>query len=130
MVAITYMNSWIVAVYPSAPFKLIFSTRHSFPSLFRLAHTWFFMSNSADVSTKAEDAYPTGAPCPCSQVVFTGVRVPHSCFCYFVCMIIFTLCSLLCNVCFPCLVFVPGLHSFDSLGFLDYFFGKNNTTQF
>ena len=39
-------------------------------------------------------------------------------FCYFVCMISVTLCSL-----FPCLVFVPGLHYFDyryNLGSLDH----------
>ena len=27
----------------------------------------FFMSNSAGVSRKTENAYPTGAPGPCSQ---------------------------------------------------------------
>ena len=45
------------------------------------------------------------------------------CFCYFVCMILVTyvLCCVL--LCFPCLVFVTGLHSFDyryNLGSLDY----------
>ena len=35
-----------------------------------------FMSNSAGISRKAENAYPTGAPDPCSQF-FSGVRVAH-----------------------------------------------------
>ena len=37
---VVIMNSWIVTMYPSAPWKLICSTCHSFPFLFRLPRTW------------------------------------------------------------------------------------------
>ena len=49
------------------------------------------MRNSAGVSSKADDAYPTGAPGPCSQFL-----VEFICFCCFVCVILVTICSLLC----------------------------------
>ena len=52
------------------------------------------MSNSAGVSRKAEDAYPTDAPGPCSQFLAESELLIY--FCYFVCMILVTLCSLLC----------------------------------
>ena len=53
------------------------------------------MSNSVGVSRKTEEAYPTGAPDPCPQF-YVG---------------------------FSCVVFAPGLHSFDyryKLGSLSY----------
>ena len=79
-----------------------------------------FYEQLEGVSRKVEDAYPTGAPDPCSQFLVEPQLL--ICFCYFVCMILVTLCCLLC-ICFPCLVFVPGLHSFDysiNLGPFDY----------
>ena len=61
-----FMDWWTVTVYQSAQWKLICSTCHSYPFLFRLPCACLFMSNSADVSRfKAEDAYPTGAPGSC-----------------------------------------------------------------
>ena len=45
-------------------------------------------------SKKAEDAYSTGAPGPCSHFLVAS-ELPIG-FCYFVCMILVTLCSLLC----------------------------------
>ena len=41
-----------------------------------------------------EDAYPTDAPGPCSQFLVESELL--ICFCYFVCMILVALCSLLC----------------------------------
>ena len=89
---------------------------NSFPSLAHIPRTWLFMSNSAGVSRKAEDAYRTGAPGPCSQFL---VRVAHLLcmynFSYFLIFVVYA--------CFPCLVFVPGLHSFGcrfNLGSLGY----------
>ena len=44
-------------------------------------------------------------------------------FCYFVCIILVTICCFVVYVCFSCLVFVLGLHSFDyryNFGSLDY----------
>ena len=52
---------------------------------------YFFMSNLAGVSRKAEDAYHTDAPSPCSH--FSGVRVAH--LLLLLCILV-TLCSLLC----------------------------------
>ena len=103
------MNSWIATLYPSAPWKLICSTCHCIHFLFRLPRTWLFMSNSAGVSRKAEAAYPNDAPSPCSQF---SVRFAHLllllCMYYFSYLMFFVV-----YVCFPCLVLVPGLHSFD-----------------
>ena len=62
------------------------------------------------VSRKAEDIYCTGAPGPSSQILVESELLIY--FCYFVCIILVILCSFVC-VCFPCLVFVPGFHSFD-----------------
>ena len=54
--------------------------------------TWLIMSNSADVSRKAEDAYPTGAPGPWSS----GVQVAHLllllCMYYFSYIVLYILC--------------------------------------
>ena len=63
------MNSWIFPVYSSAPSKLICSMCQRFPFLVRLPRTWLLMSNSAGVSRKAEDAYPT------MRTVLSGIRV-------------------------------------------------------
>ena len=49
------MNSLIVNVFPSVPWKLICSTCQ-FSFLFRLSRTWLFMSNSACVSRKKQRA--------------------------------------------------------------------------
>ena len=51
------------------------------------------MSNSAGVSGKAEDAYPTGAPGPCYQSFVKYELLIY--FCYFVGIILVTLCYLL-----------------------------------
>ena len=48
------MNSWIVTLYPSTPWKPICSAFLNFPSLFHLTRTRLFMSSSVDVSRKAE----------------------------------------------------------------------------
>ena len=48
----------------------------------------------AQLTAKAEDAYPTGAPGPCSQFLVESEYL--ICFCYFVCIILVTLSSLLC----------------------------------
>ena len=52
-----------------------------------------FMSNSACVSRKAVESYPTGASGPCSQFLVKSESLIY--FCYFVCIILVTLCSLL-----------------------------------
>ena len=70
------------------------------------------MNNSAGVSRNAETAYPTGV---WSMLpVFSRVRVAHVLlllcmydFSYFMFIVVY--------VCFPCLVFVPGLHSGTSV---------------
>ena len=61
---------------------------------------------------KVENAYPAGVPGPCFQFLVHGVRVANLylllCmyyFSYFMFSVVFA--------CFPCLVFVPGLHSVD-----------------
>ena len=64
--------------------------------------------------------------------VFSGVRVAHLLlllcmydFSYFMFFVVY--------VCFPCLVFVPGLHSFDyryNLGSLDYSYNFLNNFEF
>ena len=87
--------------------------------------SWFFSyfdfgitysNDSVGVSRKAENAYPTGAPDPCSHFLVESDLL--ICFYYFVCMIFFVV-----YVSFPCLVFVPGSHSFVcryNLGSFDY----------
>ena len=52
------------------------------------------MSNSIGVSSKAEDAYPTDTPGPRSQVLVESELLIY--FCYIVCIVLVTLCSLLC----------------------------------
>ena len=52
------------------------------------------MGNSVGVSRKAEDAYTTGAHDPCSQFLVEPELLSY--FCYFVCVILITLCFLLC----------------------------------
>ena len=64
-----------------------------FPFLYHLLRTWFFMCNSASFSRKAEDAYSTGAPGPCSQFLVESDLLIY--FRYLVCMILFILYSLL-----------------------------------
>ena len=78
------MNSWIVTVYSSAPWKLICSTCHSFFS-FDYPGLDFFISNSASITRKAEDAYPTGTPCPCTKFLVEPVLLLY--FCYFLCAV-------------------------------------------
>ena len=67
------------------------------------------MNNSAGVSRKAEDAYPTGAAGPCSLFLVDSDLIIY--FCNFVCIILVILCSLLYLSVFY--VIVPGLHSFN-----------------
>ena len=60
---VLWLSSWtrgLLACIDLRHKKLICSTFHSFPFLFRLPWTCLFMSNSAGVSRKSEDAYPTG----------------------------------------------------------------------
>ena len=80
--------------------------------LFFFVYPGLFMINSAGISTKAEDDYPTGAPGPCSQFL-VGFEL-LICFFYFVCIIFVTLCSLLCESVFHVW---SGLYCFD---FQDY----------
>ena len=53
---------------------------HSFPFLFRLPRTWLFMRNSADVSRKAEDVYPTCTPGLCFQVLLVSELLIYVCY--------------------------------------------------
>ena len=80
------------------------------PFLFRLPRTWLFMSNSATATWKAEDAYPTGALGPRSQflVEYDLLYFLLPCMYYFISFMLFVV-----FVWFPCIVFVPRLHSFD-----------------
>ena len=55
--------------------------------------------------------YPTGAPGPCSHFLI-GVRVAHLLLLLCTCDIN-TFMFFVVYVCFPSLVFVPGLHPFD-----------------
>ena len=77
------------------------------------------MSISAGVCKKAEDAYPTGTPGPCSQfLVESELILLVLCMYYFSYFMFFVVFG-----CFPCLVFVHGLPYFDfgkNLGSLDY----------
>ena len=57
-------------------------------------YSGLFMSNSADVSWEAEDAYPIDASGPCSQFWVVSELLIY--LCYFVCVILVTLCSMLC----------------------------------
>ena len=68
-------------------------TCHVFLSSFVYSGLDFFMRNSADFSRKGEKAYPNGAPGPCSRFLVESELLIH--FCYFVCIILFTLCSFL-----------------------------------
>ena len=98
-------------VYPSAQMKT---------DLFNML--WFSFPPSSDmtlyepppgVSSKAEDAYPTGAPGPCSQFWAESKLLIY--FCYLVCNILFIgyfMFFVMC-ICFPCLIFVPRLHPFN-----------------
>ena len=65
----------------------------------RFAHFSFLMSHLAGISKKAENAYPTGGPSPCSQFLVAHLLLL---FCMY---FLVALCSLLCiYVSFPCLV--------------------------
>ena len=67
---------------------------HNFPFLFRLPRTRLFMNNSDRVHKKAEDAYPSSAPMPYSQLlVESGLLI------YFCCFVYMILVTLLCCVC-------------------------------
>ena len=58
------------------------------------------MSDSAGVSRKAEDTYPTSTPGPCSQFLVASELLIY--FCYFV--LYYSVFYVLCCVClFPCL---------------------------
>ena len=70
------MNSWIVKVYRSAVLEPICSTSHSFP-FFRRVH-WVFLEKHLDHAPR-----------------FLVESELHIYFCYCVCMILVTLCSLL-----------------------------------
>ena len=48
---------------------------------------------SVGVSGKAEDVYPTSAPGPCSKFIVESELLIY--FCYFLCIILVTLCSML-----------------------------------
>ena len=103
---VVIMNSWIVTVYPSAPWEPTCSMCH------RLEIS---MVNSTYVSRKADDAYAVGAPDPCSQF-FGSARVVHLLL-FSVRVMFFVVC-----VCFLFLVFILGLYPFDffmNLVFLD-----------
>ena len=71
------------------------------------------MSNSAGVSRKAGDAYPTGAPGPCSQCLEESELLIVLFFCGFVCIIFCYFMFLVVFVWFPSLVCVHGLKYFD-----------------
>ena len=122
---VVIMNSWVVTVYSFAPWKLICSTCHSFPLLFCLQRAWLFMSNSAGVSIK-QGHLPYWCTWSMLQV-FSGLRVAHLllllCMYYFGYFMFFVV-----IVWFPCLVFVPGLHSFDFRYYLDYSYTHETET--
>ena len=53
------------------------------------------MSNSVDISRKADDAYPTGAPGPCSQFLMESELLIYFCFfvrisCHLLCVSVFS----------------------------------------
>ena len=60
------LNLMMFIIFGVSIYEIETSTRHNFPFLFCLPWTCLFMSNSAGVSRKADDAYPKGAPGPCS----------------------------------------------------------------
>ena len=68
---------------------------------------------------KAEDAYITGGPGPCSKFLVESELLIY--LRYFVCIIFVILRSFVC-ICFPCVIFVYELYSFESL---DYSFGTS-----
>ena len=100
-----------VTVYPSAPWKLICSMCHSSSFIYRGLD--FLWTTQQVFPGKQRSANPTGAPGPCSQLFELELLI-YFCTLYVQqCINLVNLCSLLCFVWFPCLVFVPGLHSFD-----------------
>ena len=73
----------------------------------------FFMCNSVGVSRNAKDAYPTGVPDPCSKFsVESELLITFGFITLYVLFLIFY------ALCCVCLVFVPGLHSFNLTRFL------------
>ena len=86
----------------------ICSTCNSFPFLFRLPRTWHFISNSAVVSRKAKDGYPSDAPGPCSHIFFFAEF--ELLFAFVSLYMIFSSFHVLCCVCIsPFLFFILGL---------------------
>ena len=79
-VSICAVKTWFVQRF------MVFLASFIYPGL--------LMNNSAGVSRKVEEDYPTCAPGPCFQFLVESELL--ICFCYFVCMILVTLCSLLC----------------------------------
>ena len=60
---------------------------HCIPFLFHLPWIWILMSDLPGIFRKAEDAYPTGAPGPCSQFLVESKLLIY--FCNFVYIILF-----------------------------------------
>ena len=73
------------------------------------------MSNSAGVSRKEEDAYPTGVPDSCSQ--FLVEYELFICFCYFVCIILVTLYVI---VSLSCVCLFSGLCPWTTIAFFSF----------
>ena len=106
------MNSWIVTVYLSSPRKLICSKYHNFPFLFCMPWTCLLMSNSAGVSRKKQRTLTLPVHLVNAPSFFCVARVAHLLLWFFMCGFSYSMFCVV-YVCFPCLVFIPGLHSFD-----------------
>ena len=104
------MNSWIVTVYPSAPWEPVCSMCHSFLSSFvysGLDSLWATRRVFQEKQrTLTQPVHLVNDP------NFSGVQVSHLllflCTCYFGHFMFFIL-----YICFLLLVFVLGLHSFN-----------------
>ena len=92
MVSGSLHQAWINSHYKQHK-HIFFPSQLEIMALNFLPRTWLFMSNSAGVSRKAEDTYTTGAPGPFSQFLVESELL--ICFCYFVWMILVTVCFLL-----------------------------------
>ena len=102
---VVIIDSWIVTVYLSAKC-------HSFPFLFRLPMDLTLYEQLGGCFKKVRGRLAYRCIWPMLPFFFSGVQVAHLllllCMYYFSRFMFFVV-----LVCFPCLVFIPRLHSFD-----------------